>query len=115
MLLSAVEIVSFDGIWTTSGICAKHDYYQMFKEMSLTLIEATVVEILATSDAGALLGGLDKFNIMIISINLGSDKTRTNEQEKRTQNRRCLWDYPYHPHRRSNHTVLHYHRYSTYR
>ena len=37
------------------------------KGVCLTLIEATVVEILATSDAGALLGGFDKLNIIVIS------------------------------------------------
>lgn len=29
MLLCAAEIVSFDGIWTTGGICVNHDYHQM--------------------------------------------------------------------------------------
>jgi len=37
------------------------------KGICLTFIEATVVEILATSDAGALLGGFDKLNIIVIS------------------------------------------------
>lgn len=83
--------------------------------ISLTFIKATVVEILAASDAGALLGGLDKFNIMVISINLEPDKIRMREQDTRTQNKCCLWDYPYHLHRRLNHIVLHYHRCSIYR
>lgn len=68
--------------------------------INLTFIEATVVKVLAASDASALLEGFNKLNIVIVSIDLKSAKIRMNEKDTSTQNRHYLLDYPCYPHHR---------------